>query len=154
MLSVFKCHLSTPCYRQPNQSNKEYIVQRRNYFNKTLKNKTTIFRNVPTKLVYSNLPGNKCFNKFAYGKEEFHIRKDGKKPRIDRHRLERLDWIFEIIDNIKKCKNCNKYHILNDKNHHDRINIFCEQNNYKVVISLKKTNDCYLILTAFYTKIK
>lgn len=143
------CHLSKPVARPNNQSRKDYLEYRKIYFNTHLKHKTVIFENKPTILLFSNLSGDECFNKFAAGDENNHTDKNGNLG-YDRNRLERLDWIFEIIEKKSKCDSCTQFIILPDKKYPDRIVLNCFYNNYRIVIKIKKKSNYNIIMSAFY----
>jgi hypothetical protein len=122
------------------------------YFNTNIKHRTSFFKGKKVSLLYSDLPGDECFEKFAIGKEDFHKSKSGEKC-IDRLRLERFNWIFEILDKYEKCELCANLLEYPDKKNDKRINISCFFNKYKIVISLAYKNskkDEYVVLTAFY----
>lgn len=148
--NVITCHLSTPIYRQSSQSRDEYLEQQRLYFNAQIKNRRSTYKGKSVRLAKSKLPGDECFEKFIYGKEEYHKRADGAKAKPDRTRLERINWIFEILDKYDSCKTCSSFFEYPDKNFKDRINITCYYNKYKIVISMVEDEDEYIVVSAFY----
>ena len=145
------CNLSKPVVRLKSDSRNDYYKKREEYFNKHLKNRKVSFEGKETVLVFSELPGDRCFKKFAFGSEQYHMSKDGR-LRYDEKRLERLDWIFEILENVSNCKKCEQYQIVQDKNYKDRINIYCMFGSYKIVIVLKQSEKQNVIVTAFYIR--
>ena len=151
MNSSFSCHLSKPVYRSPHISRMDYEKERKEYFNKNLKKKVIFFKGKETKLLFSEKQGDECFYKFARGSEENHRKKDGS-LRTDRYRLERLDWIFEILEKVEECEKCIYHSIFPDQKHTDRINVSCIYNSYKVVICIKECSDSNVIVTAYYLR--
>lgn len=143
------CHLSKPVYRPASESREKYYENRRKYFNENLKNKSVIYEGKETKLVFHDIEGDKCFNKFAKGSEACHTDKDGNLF-YDRERLERLNWIFEILEKIELCEKCKFIQIRKDKTFPDRKNIVCFCNNYKIVIIIKENEKYNIIVSAYY----
>ena len=80
--SSITCHLSEPIYRKADQSREDYLKQQKDYFNSHIKTKSSIYKGLPVRLAKSELSGDECFEKFIYGKEDFHKRKDGEKWKI------------------------------------------------------------------------
>ena len=80
-----------------------------------------------------------CYEKFIVGNEMFH---STKKP--DFRRLERLEWIYEIIKNINICKTCFDFREGIERG---KILIYCAEKQYLIV--LKKKSECYIIVTAY-----
>ena len=149
--SNISCHLSPPIARAKNQSREKFLEDRKEYFNNNLKRKSVDFEGKPTFLLFSNLPGDKCFNKFAAGGENNHTDKRGNLG-YDRNRLERLNWIFEILEKISKCNLCPQFYKIPDKNYPDRINLNCLYKNYKIIIKIKKKEYYNIIMSAFYVE--
>ena len=149
MISNFiPCHLSKPVIRdRKTQSEEDFILERKKYFEEHIRYKEALYENKPIYLVKRNIPGDACFEKFAIGKEEFH-----KTKTIDLRRLERFDWIFEIIDKIDTCKKCGWIQIYPDKNFDDRTDIECIVKNFKIVITIAEHQDHYEIVSAHYKR--
>lgn len=149
--SNINCHLSAPVIRQKNMSRNDYLEERKKYFNEKLKYKTVTYKGKPTSLVFSEFDDDKCFNKFAAGAENNHTNKDGKLG-YDSIRIERLDWIFEIIEKFEKCQKCGQIIVVQDKSFKNRENIYCMFNNYKIVININKGVSNNTIVTAYYIR--
>ncbi len=90
---------------------------------------------------------NKNINKFAIGGENFH-----KTKKIDLRRLERFDWIFEIIEKIELCKKCGWIKIYKDRNYDNRTDIECIVKNFKIVIVIASHSDHFEIISAHYKR--
>ena len=80
-----------------------------------------------------------CYSKFIVGNERFH---STKQP--DFRRLERLEWIYEIVEKAGECSTCSEFRegIERGKNL-----IYCVEKQYLIV--LKKENSHYVIITAY-----
>ncbi len=147
------CFLSRPKYRDSSQSKTDYEKMMHTYFNDNIKNKTCTFKGKPVRLVYSNENNDKCYNKFAYGGERYHSKKNDKPLYPDMRRLERFDWIFEILENIETCcKNCSSLSITKDRSHKNRTIINCIYNKYRILLVLVERETEYLIITAFLVR--
>lgn len=145
--NYLNCHLSKAVTREKGQSKERFIEERKRYFEENIRFKETKYKGLPVYLAKRNEPNDACFNKFAIGKEEFH-----KTRNIDMRRLERFDWMFEIIDRIDICKKCRWIKIYPDKNYDNRLDIECLFKKYKLVIVMAEHTDHYEILTAFYKR--
>lgn len=151
--SDFNCHLSTPKYRSKSESREAYFQRMKSYFNNVIKKKSVMYDGKPTRLVFSSISGDKCFNKFAAGSEESHLNKNGELG-YDYLRIERFDWIFEILEKVDSCEKCVKFSIEPDKVHKNRININCNYKNYKIVLCLNVNAKFNTIVTAYYIRTK
>lgn len=141
------CHLSNAIVKSKEQSKEDYILERKQYFKDKIQNRSSIYDGLPIYLAKSNDTGDACFNKFAIGGENFH-----KTNKIDLRRLERFDWIFEIIDKIEICKKCGWIKISKDNNFDDRTDIECIVKNFKIVIVIVSKKDHYEIISAHYKR--
>ena len=94
----YNCFLPSPIIRGKNESKEQFIFKQKNFFKDNLQHKTSFFKGKPVFLTKRDEPGDACFNKFAIGKEEYH-----KTMQIDMRRVERLHWIFPIIENFLGC---------------------------------------------------
>ncbi len=143
----YKCHLSNPILKKKDQTKEEFINERKKYFDENIKNLTGLYNGLPVILTKRDEPGDACFEKFAIGGENYH-----KTMKVDLRRLERFDWIFEIINRIDKCKECGYIKIYKDPNFSDRTDIECEIKKYKVVIVIVSHEKHYEIISAFIKK--
>ena len=130
------CILPPLVQKEYSETKEEYINRRKSDFNTNIKNKYVIYNGKPMYLVYHDIEGDACFNKFAVGSEKYHTKADGSIGEYDILRVQRLEWIFTILN----------------KNYKDRFNLYCLTNNYKIVISIKETEGEYLVITAFYIR--
>ncbi len=147
------CLLSPLVQKPYEMSTQDFYEDRKNYFNSNLKHKPVFYNNKPVYLAKHDLPGDECFEKFAIGGEKYHKRKDGQKPKYDLLRLQRLDWILEIVNNIEYCENsCRNIFIGPDKDYADRLNISCFIQKYKIVITLADNDSFYTIISACYMR--
>lgn len=147
------CFLSKPKYRNHKQTKQDYEEQMHKYFNSNIKSKTCKYNGKTVKLIFSDEDNDKCYNKFAYGGEKYHIKKNGDHLYPDMRRLERFDWIFEIMEQLEhKCNNCPYLSIIVDNNHSNRLLINCIYNKYKIVIVLVEKQTEYLIISAFLVR--
>lgn len=105
--------------------------------------KFTLFSK-PVQLIYND-DFEKCFEKFTIGDEEFH-----KKRTIDRSRMERLKWIYDILTNFSKCyyDKCDKYIFSRYKHEKkDRVVIYCKNHSY--ALFLHENADKYILVSAY-----
>ena len=137
------CFLPEPMRKPKRDSVEDFIQKQKKYFQEKIQNKISIFKGKPIYLTKKDEPGDACFNKFAIGKEEYH--KTGK---IDLARIERFNWIFEIIDNYERCEKCacGFTSIQND----NRIKLQCIVNKFRIIIVLVAKKDHYEIISCFY----
>lgn len=147
------CILPPLVQKEYSETKEEYINRRKNDFNTNIKNKYVIYNGKPMYLVYHDIEGDACFNKFAIGSEKYHTKADGIIGEYDILRVQRLEWIFSILNNLKHCENkCKALYRVPDKNYKDRFDLYCLTNNYKIVIPIKDTEGEYLVITAFYMR--
>ena len=144
------CILPPLVQKEYSETTEEYINRRKNDFNTNIKNKSVIYNGKPMYLVYHDIEGDACFNKFAIGSEKYHTKADGSIGEYDTLRVQRLEWIFTILNNLENCENkCKALYRVLDKNYKDRYNLYSLTNNYKINITIKDTEDEYLVITAF-----
>ena len=144
---IFPCHLSKPIRMKKDQLEEEFIEARKKYFQINIQNKQSTFNNKPIFLAKASEPDDACFKKFAIGGEEFH-----KTQKIDIRRIERFDWIFEIIDKIDECKKCGWLKIEQSTRFKDRITIECCVNNYFIVLIVAEHPEHYEIISAQFRR--
>lgn len=145
--NIFPCHLSKPIRMRKNQLEDEFIEDRKNYFQNHIQNKRSTFKDKPIFLAKSTEPNDSCFKKFAIGGEEFH-----RTQKIDIRRIERFDWIFEIIDKIDECKKCGWIKIEQSTRFKNRLTIECCVNNYFIVLIIAEHSEHYEIISAQFRR--
>ncbi len=141
------CHLSSPIVKRKEQTKEGFILERKKYFKEKIQYKKCVYNGLPIFLTKNNEIGDACFNKFAIGGENFH-----KTKKIDLRRLERFDWIFEIIEKIELCKKCGWIKIYKDRNYDNRTDIECIVKNFKIVIVIASHSDYFEIISAHYKR--
>ena len=140
----YNCFLPSPIIRGKNETKEQFIFKQKNFFKDNLQHKTSFFKGKPVFLTKRDEPGDACFNKFAIGKEEYH-----KTMQIDMRRVERLHWIFPIIENFEKCESCGSGFVEIPEKTPDRIVLRCIFNQIKMVIVLVKKQDHYELISFF-----
>ena len=124
--------------KKPNEGKKDYFNRRKNDFI-TINSLPLNFKGLP---VYFNLIKkgiDECYEKFTVGSERYH---STKKP--DFRRVERLEWIYEIINKINNCEGCSEYRYGQSKG---KELIYCVEKQYLIV--LKRMSNCYIVVTAY-----
>ena len=118
--------------KKPNEGKKDYFNRRKNDFI-TITSLPLNFKGLP---VYFNLIKkgiDECYEKFTVGSERYH---STKKP--DFRRVERLEWIYEIINKINNCEGCSEYRYGRSKG---KELIYCVEKQYLIV--LKQNQKCF-----------
>ena len=141
------CHLSAPVIKGKNQTKDEFIEERKNYFKNTIQRKRSTYNNKEIFLTKSDCLGDECFEKFAIGGEQYH-----KTHNFDLRRIERFDWIFEILEKIELCKKCGWIKIEKSTRFKNRTLIECQVNNFLVVIALAEHQNHYEVISAQYKR--
>ena len=124
--------------KKPNEGKKDYFNRRKNDF-VTITSLPLNYKGLP---VYFNLIKkgiDECYEKFTVGSERYH---STKKP--DFRRVERLEWIYEIINKINNCKGCSEYRCGQSKG---KELIYCVEKQYLIV--LKRMSNCFIVVTAY-----
>lgn len=107
-LELYKCPnnvLSQLNFRFNYKGKKEWISNCEEIFRTYVFNQKFTLFSKPVELIYGD-DFKKCFDKFIIGDEKYH-----KQRKVDRSRMERLKWIYDILTNFSKCyyDNCDKY---------------------------------------------
>lgn len=124
--------------KSSNEGKKAYSDRRKNDFANMI-SKPLEYKGLPVYFNKHNEGIEKCYSKFIVGNEMFH---STKQP--DFRRLERLEWIYEIIEKADECGTCYEFRegIERGKNL-----IYCVDKQYLIV--LKKEHSHYVIITAY-----
>ena len=124
--------------KKTNEGKIDYSNRRKNDFI-TITSLPLNYKGFP---VYFNLIDkgiDECYEKFTIGSERYH---STKKP--DFRRVERLEWIYEIINKINNCVGCSEYRYGRSKG---KELIYCVEKQYLIV--LKKMSNCFIVVTAY-----
>lgn len=124
--------------KKPNEGKIDYSNRRKNDFI-TITSLPLNYKGLP---VYFNLIDkgiDECYEKFTVGSERYH---STKKP--DFRRVERLEWIYEIINKINTCEGCSEYRCGQNKG---KDLIYCVEKQYLIV--LKRMSNCFIVVTAY-----
>ena len=89
--------------KSSNEGKKAYSDRRKNDFANMI-SKPLEYKGLPVYFNKHNEGIEKCYSKFILGNEMFH---STKQP--DFRRLERLEWIYEIIEKADECGTCYEF---------------------------------------------
>lgn len=124
--------------KKPNEGKTDYSNRRKKDFI-TMTSLSLNYKGIPVyfNLLYKGI--DECYEKFTVGSERYH---STKKP--DFRRVERLEWIYEIINKINNCEVCSEYRFGRSKG---KDLTYCVEKQYLIV--LKRMSNCYIVVTAY-----
>lgn len=151
-LELYKCPnnvLSQLNFRFNYKGKKEWISNCEDIFRTYVFNQKFTLFSKPVELIHGG-DFKKCFDKFIIGDEKYH-----KQRKVDRSRMERLKWIYDILTNFSKCyyDNCDKYIFSRYKHEKkDRVVIYCKNHSY--ALFLHEYVDKYVLVSAYIVEYK